>query len=128
MERGRGAQRARRGHINSIDAVSTARGASRVRAGRATAKVRLNVGNHGGDCGELFVFQSPLLFRTIDLAQVVNTRVLLGSRTRANEIGNSNRCQQTDDRNDDHDFHQREATLARFIDSHTALFAFLFTA
>jgi hypothetical protein len=71
------------------------------------------------------VFQSPLLLRTVDLAKVINARILLRGGTRTDEIGNGDRCQQPDDRNHDHDFYQREATLARFIDSHTALIAFL---
>ncbi len=56
------------------------------------------------------VFECPLLFGTVDQAQVVKTGTLLGTSARAQETGDSDGGEQSDDGDDNHDFHQRKAS------------------
>jgi len=74
---------------------------------------------------ELVSLECPLLLGTVNLPQVIDTRIFLRGGTRAHEVRNRDGGQQSNDGHNDHDFHQREARFARLIDSHTALFAFL---
>ena len=57
-------------------------------------------------CGSvLLVLQRPLLNRSINLAEVVDTGVLLGRGARLDEVRDCDGRQQSDDCHDDHDFH-----------------------
>ena len=75
-------------------------------------QIHLHV-RRGGDGGvRLLVFECPLLFGTVQLAEVVDTGVSLGRIARPNEVRNRDGGQQTDDGDHDHDFHEREAGFA----------------
>jgi hypothetical protein len=74
------------------------------------------------DGGGLFaVFQRPLLLGCIDLAKIVDASIGLRRLTRPDEVRDRNRCQQTNDRHNDHDFHKGETRFAGVVDFHTIL-------
>ena len=73
-----------------------------------------------GVCG-LLGLQRPLLSSAVDLTQVIDTGVHLRGRARPNEVGNRDSCQQPDDGDHDHDFHERETRLFVAFDVHTTL-------
>ena len=100
---------ARRVGVHRIDGVAAAGRAGRIRIVldvvpyfSRTRRVRVG----------LLVFQRPLLFGTINLAEVVDAGVFLCRIAGANEVRDRDGGQQTDDGNHDHDFHEREAGLA----------------
>ena len=105
--------------VNSQNSVSAAGGAARPVAGSA-AQVRSEHSGSRNRRGELLILQRPLLFRAVDLAQVVDARIFLRRSASAHEVGNRDGGQKTNDGHNNHDFHQREARLARSIDSHTS--------
>ena len=63
-------------------------------------------------------FQRPLLLRTINLAEVVDTSVRAGGFARFHEVRDRDRREEADDGHNDHDFNQREARLTGGIDLH----------
>ena len=63
-------------------------------------------------------FQRPLLNGTIDLAQVVNARVLLSCGARPDEVRYRNRRQEADDGHHDHDFYQRKRAVSIYFCFH----------
>jgi hypothetical protein len=66
----------------------------------------------------LLGFQCPGLDRAIDLAQVIDAGIHLGRGTGFDEVRYRDRCQQPDNRHDDHDFHQGEASCLIFGSFH----------
>ena len=94
--------------------LSAIRGAGRQFAGGAMAEIGLQFRRGAGDAGGglLTLFERPLLLGTVDQTQVVNTCILLRSGAGAHEVGYGDGGQQTDNRDDDHDFHQSETCLA----------------
>jgi len=86
------------------------------------AEIRLEVRAGGGGSGRLMLFQGPLLFGCIDQTQVVNASIHLRRGARAHEVRNGDGCQQTDNRDNDHNFHQRETCLAIDFIFHTLTF------
>ena len=102
-------------------------------AGRATrdvaAGVKLDIGfdlaQGNGVATRLLVFERPLLDSAVNLAKVVDTGVLLRGRAGLNEVRDRNGRQQTDDRHDDHDFNQCEASFGFVLNFHiNRFFAF----
>jgi len=75
----------------------------------SAAKIRNDVRRGRSGSGLLTFFQTPLLFRRVNDAEVVDTGIGLGGLTGAHEVGNRDGSQQADDGHDDHDFNQREA-------------------
>ncbi len=65
--------------------------------------IRSEVGSDDGVGSNFLVFQCSLRFGSVELAQVVNARILLGSGARFHKIGNRDGSKQTDDRDHDHD-------------------------
>src|SRR5262249_10765294 len=98
--------------IAVLEGVTTSRARNRV------LQVRGHINFGDGRITRLLVFQRVLLDGAVDLAQVINASVLLRGRTSADEIRDGDRRQQTDDRNHDHNFNQREARLAGGSDFH----------
>ena len=99
---GRDAARRLRGDVNQR--VAAARRAVRILAASAAPQVGRNVGRrHCGRRGNL-VFQRPLLDCSINLAEVVDARILLRGGAGLDEVGNRDRCQEADDGHHDHDF------------------------
>ena len=84
------------------------------RTGRnAALLVQLDVGRQirGPDDGVADVFaglHGKLLNGGVQLAEVIDTGGGLGFGTRLQQIGDNNRAQQGDDRDDNHDFDERE--------------------
>ena len=110
MSRGQRAQGACRGRVhvvNYIGAVSRARG--ECTAGTAATKIRLQHRVARSRRSALLLLEGPLLFRTIDLAQVVDASVGLRGGAGFHEVGNGDRRQEADDGHDDHDFNEGEA-------------------
>jgi hypothetical protein len=68
------------------------------------------------------VFQSPLLLRTVDQTEVVDASIGLGGLTSANKVRDRDSGQQTDDRNNDHDFDEGEAGFAAGFRLHSVVF------
>jgi len=60
------------------------------------------------EAGGFAVFQRPLIFRSVDLAEVVDTSIGLRGRTGFHEVRNRDRSQQADDGHNNHDFNQGE--------------------
>src|SRR5262249_42873354 len=119
------AQRARR--VARAEArTSAARRTNRQLAGRTTTQVLLDRSVGRSRAGRLVVFQAPLLFRTVNLAKIVDASVLLRRGARPNEVRDRDRSEEADDRHNDHDFHERKARLTGGLNLHTNLFAFLF--
>lgn len=84
------------------------------RTGRnAALSVELDIGRQirGPDDGVPNVFaglHGKLLDGRVQLAEVIDTGGGLGFGTRLQQIGDNNRAQQGDDRDDNHDFDERE--------------------
>ena len=57
-------------------------------------------------------FQGPLLSGRINLAEVVDAGIGLGSGAGFDEVGNRDGRQEANDGHDDHDLNQRKAALA----------------
>jgi hypothetical protein len=91
-------------------------GVSRVigRAGREDAAFEIiddaaGTRGHDGIAGFLLLFEGPLLHRTVDLAEVIHARILLRGAAGFDEVGNGDGREETDDRDDDHDFDEGKA-------------------
>ena len=69
------------------------------------------VGIADGRPGGEFRFQSELVGRRVNLAEVVDAGIGLGGGTGFHEVRNRDGGQEADDGDDDHDFNQREAGL-----------------
>src|SRR2546422_9128332 len=67
------------------------------------------------------VFQRPLLFDAINLAEVVDARFVLARFRRLHEVSDRYGRQNPDDGHHDHDFHQREASLPDQYKYHNTL-------
>ena len=80
-------------------------------AGIATTEVRLEVGISGGIGAAFALLQGPLLLGGIELAEVADASAGLRFLAGIDEVGNRDRGQQTDDGDNDHDFHQGESAL-----------------
>jgi len=94
--------------------VGSDRVSATTRAGwNAAGGIQLDVGlddsQRNSAARGLFVLQRILLNSAVNLAQVVDTRILLGGRPGADKVGDRDSGQQTDDGYHDHDFHKREA-------------------
>ena len=78
------------------------------RAGRQrptpASKIRRKVSGRGGIGGRLFILQRPLLFGSVNLAEIVNAGVLLSLCAGTYEVRDGDGGQKTDDGHDDHDF------------------------
>src|SRR5712675_1143601 len=66
------------------------RGAGRGGAHDAAAHVRLDVDDGGGGVGAGLAFERPGLFGAVNLAEVVDARVLLRLQAGTDEVGNGN--------------------------------------
>src|ERR1041385_7342085 len=81
-------------------------------AGRISRRAAFNVSVDGSFIDSralrLLAFKRPLFLGAVDLFQVLDAGVSLRGLARLDEIWNRNRRKQSDDRHDDHDFHQRE--------------------
>jgi hypothetical protein len=67
---------------------------------------------------DFLVFQRPGRLGAIDLLHVRDAGIALRGFASLDEVRDRNRGQQTDDRDHDHDFHQREGALARCLELH----------
>ena len=67
---------------------------------------------------KLLVFNGPLLFGRINLAEIVQAGFALGLDPGAHQIGDSHCSEETDDDHDDHDFDHRKSSLALKLNSH----------
>ncbi len=99
--------------------------AGRQLASSTAAEIRLKVGINWGVRRGLLAFQSPLLLRTVDQAQVVDASIGLGGLASTNEVRDRDSGQQTDDRNNDHDFNEGEARFAAGFHLHSIYLSFL---
>jgi hypothetical protein len=124
VRRGEAAQRAGRVRADDRAVVSSARRTNRQAAIRVHFDVgRKIIGKINGVAGGLVLFQRELAFRCIDLAQIVDTGISLRSLAGLDEVWNRNRRQQTDDGDDNHDFHEGETSLTDLgVFFHTFLF------
>ena len=66
----------------------------------------------------LVLFQRPGVDRTVNLLHVGDASVLLAHLAGFNEVGDRDRGKQTNDRNDDHDFHERKPSFLIAADFH----------
>ena len=124
--RDRAAERAgRRGADHSAGVGATSR-AGRNFAGGVQLDIGRQVGaqSYGGP-GCLASFESELIGRPVNLAEVVDAGVGLRGGTGFHEVRNRNCRQQADNGHDDHDFHQGEARLTDVFGLFH-LFCFLF--
>jgi len=78
------------------------------RADDRVFQVRADVRKLHRSIGRLLLFDSPLLDRTIDRAQVTNAGIFLSRRPRPDKIRNSDRSQQTNQKHRDHNLDQGE--------------------
>ena len=129
----RSAQRAERaGHRgdgpNCARRVSPASGTSRNAASRVQLDVRRQVTGQARSrtARGLAGFQRPLIGRRVNLAEVVDTGILLRGGTRFHKVRNRDRGQQTDNGHYNHDFYQREARLAEVLVRFHFLLIFLY--
>jgi len=99
-----------RHHRQGVDCVRTTERFTRHRRA-STPKIRNDVRGARRGSGLLSFFQTPLLFRRINDAEVVDTGIGLGGLTGAHKVGNRDGSQQADDGHDNHDFNQREAGI-----------------
>ena len=126
-----GAGDADRGGREVADRVAGGKGGRGVqRAGRqgataATTNVRLDVAGNRRSRGVGFVFQSPFLLGAVDLAEVVDARVLLRGRAGMHEVRDRDSGEEADNCDDNHDFNQGETGFARGVAFHTITFSFL---
>src|SRR5439155_23028891 len=67
-------------------------------------------------------FQSPFLLSTINLPQIVDTRILLGSCTCSDKEGNCNRGQHPNDGHHNHDLHQSKTSQCSICGSYVPQF------
>jgi len=110
--------------IDSIDGIAAGKGAGSVeratgqRASGGAAHVRLNVRSDRTGCGELVLFQSPLLLGGIDLAEIIHASIGLRAAAGFYKVGNGDCSQHTNDGNDDHDFNQGETGFTSNIILH----------
>jgi len=126
MSRGGGAQVAGRRISNRRAlAISAASRAGRQVGTGVQLDVRLQKAHGVRRRRGLFVFQRVLLNRAVILAEVVDARIGLRGGAGLHEIGNCDRGQQTNDGDDDHNFHEREPRLVRCSDFHTTFYFFL---
>ena len=92
-------------------------------SGKVAAGVQFNIRPDEAHCvgsrGGLFVLQCVLLTCAIILTQVVDAGVSLRGGAGLDEIGDGDCRQQTNNRHNDHNFHQGEARFARCSDFHT---------
>jgi hypothetical protein len=93
-------------------------GAGRGGAIDAPAHVGLDIDDGGGGVGAGLAFERPGLFGAVDLAEIVDARILLRLQAGADEIGNGDGREQPDDGNDDHDLDEREARGAESLVLH----------
>lgn len=83
--------------------------AAAARAGRGAAfDVFVNFGLHEVRAGFDFLFKSPLFLRAVNLAEVVDASIALGSAAGFDEVGDRDGGEQADDRHNDHDFNECE--------------------
>ena len=120
---------AQRSFTNSGDRVGVteqrAEGADGQLASGATTEVLLQVSAERCVGRGFLAFQSPLLLRTVDQAQVVDASIGLGGLASTNEVRDRDSGQQTDDRNNDHDFNEGEARFAAGFHLHSIYLSFL---
>ena len=92
------------------------------------ANVKGDVCRSRGIAALFALFQCPLHFGGVNEAEVVEAGVALGSLPGLYKIGKGNRRQQADDGHNNHDFYEREARLAVFLNQfHDACFVGLST-
>ena len=103
---------------------SSVRRAYRQFAGRTVTEVGLYVRARRRGGARLMLLQRPLLLGAINLAQIVDARIHLRGRARAHEVGNGDGGQQTDNRDDDHDFNEGETCLAADFIFHITFFPY----
>lgn len=88
-----------------------------------TLDVRRHIRGLYGSRG-LVVLERPLFLGPIDLPQVVDAGVLLSGLTGFDEVRDGDRGEEADNRNHDHDFHQREAGLTILLDTHNCYYVY----
>lgn len=110
---------------HAMEGVAVAESDAARRADHGVLQISTDVRELDSGGGGFLVFQRPLLNRAVNLAQVVDTGVLLGLCAGADEIGNGDGSQKADDSHYDHDFHQGEACGARCSAFHTCFVFFL---
>jgi hypothetical protein len=96
----------------------------RGRASRGAQDLALQVPQDRGNIARRVIrtrsiLQSPLLNSPVNLTKVVEAGALLRRAARTDEVGNGDRGQQTNDGDDDHHFHQREALDTQFSAFHS---------
>ena len=116
--------RAGRRCIDGCKSVGSLRGARGKRASARQLDVRFDVIQRHGSGGAGFGFQRPHLDGTVHLAKVVDAGSFLGFGASADEIGDRDGSQETDDRDHDHDFDESESRITIFLDLHNFTFRF----
>jgi hypothetical protein len=106
--------------INSAVGVAAATWA----LGSATFDVGVHSGVVSGGASALLILQGPLFLRAVNLAEVVHASILLRGATGFHEVRDRDRGQQTNDGNDDHDFHELETGFTIRFNLHVQ-FSFL---
>jgi len=127
VDRGdRGAQRANRIRADDGEGVTAASRAGRKAASRVQLDVGRQVGDHicaDGCSSSGTVFQGPLVGRRVNLTEVVNASIGLRGGAGFHKVRNRDRRQQTDDGDNNHDFHQCETSFTEvFCHFHFAFF------
>ncbi len=108
------AERAGRSRTNNRAGVAAVSRAT----GDAAGSIQLDIGrqvrvHRDAGAGGLALFQSELVGRRINLAEVVDTGIGLRGGARFHEVRDRDRGEEADDGHNDHDFDEREA---RFTD------------
>jgi hypothetical protein len=110
------------GYVHSAYRVAILEGGPAGRAGHVILKVALDVSIGDGLSRVFLHVQGPLLNRAVNLTQVADASVLHRRFSSLREVGNRDGRQQTDNGDDNHDFHQCEAPMSGTVYSHNLTF------
>ena len=110
---------AHRSIANFRGQVNFTKGANGPATSRTTTQVRLQLAGCRSVTGLQFGFQGQLIYRAINLAEVVDAGVGLGGLARFDEVRNRDRSEEADDGDHDHDFDEGETGFPGGIDLHT---------
>jgi hypothetical protein len=114
----------RRGYVHSTYRIAILEGGTARRAGHIVLQVAFNVGIGDGLSRVLLHVQGPLLNGPVDLPQVADTSVLHRRFPSFREVGNRDGRQQSDNGDDNHDFHQSEGPFLGAMYSHNLTFLY----
>src|ERR1051325_3789306 len=102
--------------LHIVEGIAVVDGCAASRTDGGILQVGRDLWEGWGRRRRLFVFQSPLLNRAVNLAQVVDAGILLRSRAGSDVIRDGDGSQHPDCSHDDHDFYQGEGCPGRILD------------